>query len=109
MVIRDSEGHQLLQRHAILGIDVEELFGDRGNPQPLLHYGRWDEEAGSDLLVAGALVAQRLEGAELVEGMQGSALDVFGQRILFRRNRDTGIAHHAGDRRGLGQALLFDQ
>ena len=109
MVIRDSEGHELLQRHAILGIDVEELFRDRDKTQPLLHHRRRDEETGGDLFVSGALVAQRLEGAELIEGMQSSALDVFGERILFRRNRDTGIANYVGDRRGLGQALLLDQ
>jgi hypothetical protein len=45
----------------------------------------------------------------LIEGVQGRALEVFGERILFRRNLDAGIAHHAGNRRGLGQALLLDQ
>ena len=70
---------------------------------------RRDEEARGDLLVTGALVAQCLEGAELIQRMQGEALDVLGKRILFRRNRDTWIAHDAGDRRGLGQALLLDQ
>jgi hypothetical protein len=30
MVIGDGERHQLLQRHAVLGIDVEELVGDGG-------------------------------------------------------------------------------
>ena len=58
--------------------------------QPLLHHGGRDEEAGGNLLLADALVTQRLEGTELIERMQGDALDVLGERILFRRNLDAG-------------------
>ena len=108
MVVGDRERHQLLQRHAVLGIDVEELRGDGGELQALLHDGRGDEEARGDLLLAQALVAQGLEGAELVERMQGDALDILGQRILFRRN-SVPVAHHAGHGHGLGHALLLDQ
>ena len=106
VVVGDGERHQLLQRHAVLGIDVEELVGDGGQAQALLHHGRGHEEPGGDLLVAKPLVAQRLEGAELVERMERDALDVLGQRILLG---DATLAHHAGDRRGLRQALLLDQ
>ena len=106
VVVGDGERHQLLQRHAVLGIDVEELVGDGGEAQALLHHGRGHEEPGGDLLVAKALVAQRLEGAELVERMERDALDVLGQRILLG---DAALAHDAGHRRGLGQALLLDQ
>ena len=106
MVVGDGERHELLQRHAVLGIDVEELRRDGGEAQPLLHHGRRHEEAGGDLLLAQALVAQRLEGAELVEGMEGDALDVLGQRILLG---DPALAHDAGHGRGLRQALLLDQ
>ena len=106
MVVGDGERHELLQRHAVLGIDVEELFGDGGKPQPLLHDGRADEEAGGDLLLAEALVAQGLEGAELVERMQGA-------RWTFSASESSSampsVAHDAGHRRGLGQALLLDQ
>src|SRR5208282_3190309 len=70
MVAGDRERHELLQRHTVLGIDVEEHRRDGGEAQPLLHHGRRHEEAGGDLLLAQALVAQGLEGAELVEGMQ---------------------------------------
>jgi hypothetical protein len=69
MVVSDGEGHELLQRHAVLGIDIEKLLRHRGKAQPLLHYGGRDEEAGGNLLVSGTLVAQCLEGTELVEGM----------------------------------------
>ena len=106
MVAGDRERHELLQRHAVLGIDVEERRRDGGEAQPLLHHGRRHEEAGGDLLLAEALVAQGLEGAELVEGMKGDALDILGQRILLS---DPALAHDAGHRRGLGQALLLDQ
>ena len=109
MVVRDREGHELLQRHAVLGIDVEELPGDGGEAQALLHDGRCDEEARRDLLLAEALVAQGLKGAELVERMQGDALDILSEQILVRRNIGARIAHHAGDGHGLGQALLLDQ
>jgi hypothetical protein len=53
----DRESHELLQGHAVLGIDPEQLLGDGGQAQPLLHDGRGYEEAGGDLLVAGTLVA----------------------------------------------------
>ena len=109
MIGADGEGHELLQGHAVLGIDLEELLRHGAEPQPLLHYGRRDEEAGGDLLLAGALVAQRLEGAELVQRMQGDALDVLGQRILLRRDLDCRIAHDAGDRGRLRKALLLHQ
>ncbi len=106
LVAGDRERHELLQRHAVLGIDVEERRRDGGKAQALLHHGGRHEEAGGDLLLAEALLAQGLEGAELVEGMKGYALDILGQRILFS---DPALPHDAGHRRGLGQALLLNQ
>ena len=64
------------------------------------------EERGRDLFLAQALVAQRLEGAELVERVQRRALDVLGEAILLG---DAAVAHDARHGRGLGQALLLDQ
>ena len=64
---------------------------------------------GGDVLLGQALLAQGLEGAELVERMQRRALDVLGQRVVLGENVGRGIADDAGDRRGLGQALLLDQ
>ena len=94
MVGRDGERHQLLERHAILGIDVEQLRRHRGQAQPLLDDRRRHEEPGGDLLLAEAFVAQRLERAELIERMQRDALVILGQRILLG---DAALAHDAGD------------
>src|SRR5262249_13727443 len=65
----DGEGHELLQGHSVFGVDVEELLRHGGKTQPLLHYGRRDKEAAGNLLVASPLVAQRLEGTELIQRM----------------------------------------
>ena len=109
MIGRHRERHELVERHAVFGIDVEQLLRHGGEAQPLLHDVHADEEGGGDLLLGLALLAQGLEGAELVERMQRRALDVLGQASPPRRNVDAGIAHDAGDRRGLGETLLFDQ
>ena len=45
MIVRHRERHQLLQRHAVLGVDLEEL-------EPLLDDSRAHEEPGRYLLLA---------------------------------------------------------
>src|SRR5271169_3783888 len=50
-IVRYRECHELFQRHAILGVDVEECFGNRGKLQPLLDDGRAHEKPGSDFLL----------------------------------------------------------
>ena len=105
LVVRvDRECHELLERHAVLGIDVEELLGDRSELEPLLDDGRMHEEAGRNVLLTQTLFAQRLEGAELIEWMEGSALDIFGERILLG---DAIGAHDARHQLGLVHALLL--
>jgi hypothetical protein len=64
------------------------------------------KEPGRDVLLAQALVAQGLEGAKLVERMQGDTLDVLGQRILLGQAIGP---HDAGDRLGLVHALLLHE
>ena len=103
---RHGEGHELLQRHAVFGIDGEELFRDGGEAQPLLHHVHRDEEGGGDLLLGLAFLTQRLESAELVERMKRRALDVFGQGVFLG---DAALAHDARDRGGLCEPLLLDQ
>jgi hypothetical protein len=79
MIIRYGERHELFQRHAVLGVDVEELFGNRSEFQSLLDDRRIYEEPGRDLLLGQSFLAQSLEGAKLVERVQGNPLDVLGQ------------------------------
>jgi hypothetical protein len=57
MIGGDREGHQLLERHAVVGIDVEQLRGDRRKPEPLLHHVHRHEEDGRDLLLGFPLFA----------------------------------------------------
>ena len=81
-------------------------MGDCGELEPLLDDGRMHEEAGRDVLLAQTLLAQRLEGAELIQRMQGSTLDVFGERILLG---DAIGPHDARHRLGPRHALLLHQ
>ena len=70
MVVRNREGHQLLQRHAVIGIDFQQLGRHAGELQPLLDDLRRHEEAGGDLLLAHSLFLQRLEGTELIHRVE---------------------------------------
>ncbi len=45
------EGHELLESHAVFGIDVVEFWRHGRQPEPLLHDGRCHEVPGSDILV----------------------------------------------------------
>jgi hypothetical protein len=83
----------LLQGHAVVGIDVEEFLGNRGKLEPLLDDGCGHKESRRDLLLAQSLLTQGLEGAKLVEWMQGLALDVLGKRILLG---EAGGPQHTG-------------
>jgi hypothetical protein len=58
MIVGHRERHQLVQRHAVAGVYVEEFRGHRCELQPLLHDGRAYEEPGGDVLFAQSLVAQ---------------------------------------------------
>ena len=52
MVRCHGERHELLERHAILGIDVEKLLRHRGDAQALLDDIDADEIGGRDVFVA---------------------------------------------------------
>ena len=80
------EGHELFQRHAILGIDLEQGRGHRGEFQPLLHDLRCHEEGCRDRLLTLALLLQCNKGAELIEWMQGDALHVLSQGVVLGQN-----------------------
>ena len=77
------ERHQLLERHAILGIDIEQGRGHGRELQALLDDLRRDEEGSRNLFLALTLFTQGLESAELVERMQGGALHVLRQRVVL--------------------------
>src|SRR6516225_9584526 len=106
VVVGHRERHQLLQRHAIFGVDVEQFLGDRSKLQPLLDDTRADEEPRGDVLLAQALLAQDLECAKLVERMKIRALDILRKRIFLGQALGP---HHARYGLGLVHALLLDQ
>ena len=106
MVAVDGERHQLVERHAVLGIDVEQLGADRRQPQPLFHHRDRDELVGGDLLLGLALGAEREEGTELVERVQRRTLDVLGEAVFLG---EPAFTHDAGDWRGFREPTLLHQ
>ena len=109
MVAGDGERHQLLQRHAVLGIDVEELGTDSGEPQALANDDGGDEEARGDLLDPLALLDEALEGVELVERVQVDPLDILGEAVLLGADAVAAVANDARNGRGLGEALALHE
>ena len=71
MVGREGKGHQLLEGHAVVGIDLVQLRRHRRQPQSLLDDRRRHEMPGRNVFVAEAGIAQGLERSELVKRMQG--------------------------------------
>ena len=87
LVAGDGEGHELLQGHAIVGIDVVQLRRHRRQTQALLDDRRRHEMPRGDVLFAHAAIAQDLERAELIERMQADAFVVLGERDRPRQCR----------------------
>ena len=106
MVGIDREPHQLIQGHAVLGIDVEQLRRHRSEAQPLPHHRDRDEERCRDLLLGLALLAQRQKRAELVERMERGALNVLSEAVFLGEPLG---AHDARDRGVAGEPFLLDQ
>ena len=102
----DGECHEVLQGHAVLGVDLVQLRGDGREPQALAHDGNRDEERRGDVLLGLALLAQRQERAELVKGMQRCPLHVLREAVLLGDATDT---HDAWDRCGARKTLLLHQ
>jgi hypothetical protein len=95
MVARDGEGHELVERHAVLGIDVEQRRRDRRELQALLHHVDRDEERGGDLFLGLAFLRHRQERLELVERCNGarwtfSASESSSAMPLSRATQGTG-------------------
>ena len=66
MVGCDGERHELLEGHAVFGINLVQLWRHGCQPQSLLHDGRRHEVPGRDLLLGQAGAEQGLKGSELI-------------------------------------------
>src|SRR3546814_3917703 len=86
MVGRDAEGHELIERHRVGGIDFQQLGRHTGELQPLLDDLRRDEKARGDVRLAETLIFQGLERAELVERMERLPLELPGAAVLFEHS-----------------------
>lgn len=106
MIGRDAECHQLVECHAVIGIDLEQGFGDGRQPQALLDDAGCHEEPRRDFLFRRPLLSQGHEGAELVERMQRLAHNILRQRILLGA---AAFAHHAGHWLGFRHPFGLDQ
>ena len=109
MIGVDGEGHQLLERHAVLGVDVEQVRRDRGQAQSLLHDvrrrrrrpPRCPPRIGPSRAGSGTRGTGRADGARRAERSRRAS--------PLRRDVSAGVAHDARHRRGLGEALLLHQ
>lgn len=79
----NRESHELLECHAVFGIDVVELWRHRRQPEALLHDGRCHEMPGSDILVGQSGATQGLECPELIERMKPNSLAILRKRIVL--------------------------
>lgn len=59
----------MLELHSLLLVDLVQLGRNFCEPQALLDKGSGHEEACRNLLMAGALIVQGLEGPEHIQGM----------------------------------------
>lgn len=96
-----NQGHLNDAEHAVVGIDVVQLWRNRRQAQALLDDRRRHEMPRGDLLFAHTAIAEDPERAELIEWMQADALVVFRKRVVLG---DTAIPDHTGDRLGLRHA-----
>jgi len=77
LVRGNGKGHQLIERHPILAIGLEQPGRDRNEPEALAHGCHRYEEARGNVLIGQALFGQRAERPELVERMQADPHDIF--------------------------------
>jgi hypothetical protein len=96
----------MVQRHAVLGIHIEERRRHGCQAQPLLHHCDRDEKYRGDFLLALAFLPQGEERTKLVKRVQRGPLHVLRQAVLLG---DALGAHDARDWRVLCQPPLLDQ
>ncbi len=106
MILGQAKRHQLLERDFVLPIGCEQDRARLGEAKTLLDDGRRHAEGGGDGLLALALIGERFEGSELVEGMQRLAFDVLGKAVGFDKAAGP---DDAGDGRVFCQLLLLDE
>ena len=109
VVLGDGEGHDVFERHAVLGIDIEQDGRHGGEAQALLDDVRAHEKGGGDGLLGHTLLAHRVKRTELVERVQRRPFDVFNQGDFIDQDAARRVADNAGHRGSLGQALLFGE
>src|SRR3546814_16507755 len=78
VVFGDGDGHEMLQCHAVLRIDVVQHGRPGCEAQPLLHHVAGHEERRGDLLLGPALGPNAFEGAELTARLDRRGPDVPG-------------------------------
>ncbi len=105
-VFDEAEGHELFEREFVILISLKEQRAGARKPEALSDDGGSDAEGSGNRVLALSLVAQGGEGAELVDRMKGFALGVFGEAVGLD---EASAADDAGDRRVLGELLLFDE
>src|SRR3546814_6715501 len=104
MIVGDREGHELLERHAILGIDPVQLGRDLREAEALVYHRRGHIEVRGDGLDILALVDYRLNASELVERMERFAEGVFRIAVLLGQYALIGRSDNTGDRCVAGTA-----
>src|SRR3546814_17289090 len=109
MVAGDRKGRELVEAHAVLGIDFVKRRRDRGQSQALLYDLDADPEGDGDLVLVETLRPQRLERPELVERMERGALLVLLKRVFPGSGVGVGGAHAARNRLGPGTALVLGE
>ena len=106
LIGRDRERHELLEGHAVFGIDLVQLRRHRREPQSLLHDRRRHEMPGRNIFFAQASVAQSLESSKLVQRMQADPLVILRERVILG---NATLAHDARNGLRLCHALLLHQ
>ena len=106
MIVGDAESRQLLERHFLGDVKIEQLLARRREFQALAHHLCANEKSRGDVVDAQSLLVQVLEGPKLIKRVQRLAHRVLGERVLLF---DTLGLDDAGNRRILGEALLLHE
>ena len=85
VIVRDGKGHQLLERHSSVAIELHQARADAGELEALIDEQDTHAEARRDVFDAAARIDQLAKGVELVGGVHGLPHLVFGEaRFRYR-------------------------